>query len=152
MIRPLHFVLAAGLSLAAVVAAPPDTPSTAPAATPAPKATPAPAPKKPVAPAPKPKPKLATSKPVAKPAPSKGDIALAAARKCDTNKSGSLSGEELTGLRAAFRDPKNFLDLYDENGSGFLDDQEISKLNAKLRELKEQSRSGGSKEKSAKKK
>ena len=96
-------------------------------------AEPTPAPKKPAPAKPAPKPAAKKPKPTAKPAPSKGDIALAAARKCDKNKNGAISGGEVSDLRLAFRDPKNFLDLFDDNGNGALDDQEVNRINEKLR-------------------
>lgn len=94
---------------------------------------------KPAKPAPKIKLPVVENKPEVKPedkpketkdGSSIGELAMAEARACDTNRDGKITGLEDMNLRKAFvSNPKSWLYIYDENGNKVLDTDEIIKIN-----------------------
>jgi hypothetical protein len=83
-------------------------------------------------PTPKPAPKPGSkpkSKPAYKPQPSMKDLAIAEARKFDTDYNGQINGIEVIQLQAEFRNnPNSRLYMFDDNSNHVLDSDEIAKI------------------------
>src|SRR4029434_1810890 len=83
-------------------------------------------------PTPKPasKPKSSSkSKAAYKPQPSMKDLAIAEARKFDTDYNGQINGIEVIQLQAEFRNnPNSRLYMFDDNSNHVLDSDEIAKI------------------------
>jgi hypothetical protein len=106
-------------TLAAFIA----TASVAIAASPTPKSAAKPAAK----PAQKPK-----AKATPKPGPTMKDLAIAEARKFDTDYNGQINGIEVIALQAEFRkNPDSRLYMFDDNSNHTLDSDEIAKIKFK---------------------
>jgi hypothetical protein len=80
-------------------------------------------------PAKKPAQKPAKSKATPKPQPSMKDLAIAEARKFDTDYNGQINGIEVIQLQAEFRNnPNSRLYMFDDNSNHILDNDEIAKI------------------------
>ena len=72
--------------------------------------------------------------PTVKPQPSRKDLALKEARSCDRDKNGKIEGLETMTLNNLYKsNPDSFLYLFDENGSHWLEDQEIAVINEAIK-------------------
>ena len=56
------------------------------------------------------------------------DLAIQEARACDKDHNNKIEGVEAFALRAAFKNPKSYLYIFDDNSDHFLDDREIAKI------------------------
>jgi hypothetical protein len=64
-----------------------------------------------------------------KPQPSMKDLAIAEARKFDTDYNGQINGIEVIQLQAEFRNnPNSRLYMFDDNSNHILDNDEIAKI------------------------
>jgi hypothetical protein len=89
-----------------------------------------PTPKPAAKPAAKPASKSAPKKSAAyKPQPTMKDLAIAEARKFDTDYNGQINGTEVIQLQAEFRNnPNSRLYMFDDNSNHVLDSTEIAKI------------------------
>jgi hypothetical protein len=73
--------------------------------------------------------KSSKSKTAYKPQPSMKDLAIAEARKFDTDYNGQINGTEVIQLQAEFRNnPNSRLYMFDDNSNHVLDSDEIAKI------------------------
>jgi hypothetical protein len=67
-----------------------------------------------------------------KPQPTMKDLAIAEARKFDTDYNGQINGTEVIALQAEFRkNPESRLYMFDDNSNHTLDSDEIAKIKFK---------------------